>query len=414
MAHPAMAKKSGYVKGFPGWYVETIGNSKYSKTVVFSREDRLQTSIRLIENIYMNRSPAKTREEVTTRVKEIKDYIADLYKSKCSSIKNLDAQNQRIGFLVMDNIKAPKCMLFISATKKGRFFANLLLDDGTYKKLRYTRQQIDRLWLYLAHTRVADKPVLSPAGKAPDLEKVIESIPNHHVPSKVVLLRHVGKRSDGSIWEQQKMVPLFRKAGGNPCSNWSPLFYSPYDLSKAKLKSLWAGGRIRCKLFAWKEDADTKSILAHNGRDWKPLPDVLGNKVVYNAIQPFAKGEKLDFRQDASNMFSKVFAGSVKPFILNDLDIAFLPEGRFCTASSQVTFDNIGIMKFCGRYYVDGYFIALAMDNGPVVTGFGGKLERGGKIERIFIGEKSFQNGYIQMIRKVLSPTRGYYYPRRR
>lgn len=377
-----------YLRDFPGWEAAVHPDG----AIRITRPDR---SI-LSSYIYLyplGETPVKTQEEAFSQIEAIKIKVADKFK-QCAVIKNIEPKNNGMGFEIKDSEKATKCFLFISGTKSGQLFANLWLDDATFERKKSPYQNTAVLFLTLATARINGDEFLIQDGEVADLARFAEMVPAEHRPSQMHVMQYQHKEPGLytlQYADRYKAIAFLNNFMLSSCSNFDPLYYSPFDLGRVKAKPGAMQETGFCRSFAWKYDPDTKRISLGEGGEWKPFSKTIGYEHTGVALKRFKKGEKFLFIAGSKERLYPLIDDQSDIRSLMPGDVMFMPNGRFLAY-------DIGLanrprhlpMSSSGRYYLDGHIIVLELDNGPVLVGYGGKIETDGKVTSLFLGGSAY------------------------
>lgn len=387
IAVPASAE-TYYLKNHPGWHA--LGDPEGKLT--FTRDD--SSLAKLSITTYPAQSDQVTNEEeVAHEIEQIVAQVVSSRPTQCAGLIGVPPQPNGMGFEVKNDPKRPTCFLFVSITPEKRLFANLWIENGGLPRDGLAYQNAASLWLRLAINRIQGLPLVPTGGEEADLKSIAETVAEDHSPSEVLLTQRNHRYST-----KYKALPIFEGQPITNCVDWDPNFYTPRDLvAESPLEAL-RPIIPPCSIFAWKKNNKTGQAEAYIEGDWQPL-SVLGQKepllfddVTSTRIEPFEPGEQINFLGGNKNrLFSYVRTGGD----IRDLsvqDVWFTPDGRYTSggfglANRPRTLPN----GSDGRYYLQGHIAVFERDDGPILIALAGKIMKDGKVDQIFIGERSFE-----------------------
>lgn len=388
IAVPASAE-TFYLKDHPGWHA--FGDPEGKLT--FTRAD--SSLAKLSITTYPAQSDQVANEEEVAR--EIEQVVAEIVSSRptqCAGLTGIPPQPNGMGFEIKNDPTHPSCFLFVSITPEKKLFANLWIENGGLARDGRAYQNAASLWLRLAFNRIQGLPLVPTRSADADLKSIAETVAEDHSPSQVLLTQ----KNDQYYSPKYKALPIFEGQPITNCVDWDPNFYTPKDLvAESPLEAL-RPIIPPCSIFAWKEDITTGQPEAYVEGDWQPL-SVLGQKepllffdVTSTRVEPFKPGEQINFLGGNKNrLFSYVRTGGD----IRDLsvqDVWFTPDGRYTSggfglANRPRTLPN----GSDGRYYLHGHIAVFERDDGPILIALAGKIMKDGKVDQIFIGERSFE-----------------------
>jgi len=377
-----------YLRDFPGWEAAVQPDG----TIRITRTDRSMVSAYI--HLYpLIETPVTSQEEAFSQIEAIKIKVADNFK-QCAALKIIEPKNNGMGFEIKDSEKATKCFLFIGGTKQGQLFANLWLDDATFERKKSPYQHTARLFLYLATARINGDEFLKQDGELADLAQFADMVPAEHRPGQMHVMQYdhqePGLYSDLYAKDRYKAIALLNNYMLSSCSNFDPIYYTPFDLGRVKAKPGAMQETGFCRSFAWKYDSDTKRLSLGEGGEWKPF-STIGYEHTGIALKRFKKGEKFLFIAGSKERLDPLIDDQSDIRSLMPGDVMFMPNGRFLAYDIGLANRPLHLpMNSSGRYYLDGHIIVLELDNGPVLVGFGGKIETDGKVTSLFLGGSAY------------------------
>ncbi len=378
-----------YLRDFPGWTAAVQPDGK----IIINRQDRPGATIFSKPNIILFPEEAQqftSQEQVQAWIGEVKDKVADKYK-ECAPIKSMDLEPNGMGVSVQDRETAPHCVLWISGAKDGHMFANLRLDDGLFEQEKQPSQQAALVFMSLTIARMQGNEFLKSSGEEIDLARFAEMVPAAHRPARMLAVQYGKKEWAAWTKDRFKAIALLKNYMVSSCTNYDPVFYSPFDPTKVKAKPGAVLEHGDCRFFAWKNDETAGRLMLGSGGEWKPFSEVMGYEIVDVEINPFEKGEKLFAWFGNHNRMSEVIRGDTDIKTLETGDAIFASDGTFRAKGIALANRPLFLSReMSGRYYLDGHIIVLELDSGPILVGFGGKIETDGKITGLFLGGSAY------------------------
>lgn len=377
-----------YLKDQPGWHA--FGDPEGKLT--FTRDDRSLAKLSIITHPTQSNQVAN-EEEVAREIERIVADIVSRRPTQCAGLAGIPPQPNGMGFEVRNDATHPTCFLFVSITPEKRLFSNLWIENGGLARDGRAYQNAASLWLRLAFNRRQGLPLVPTGGEGADLKSIAETVAEDHSPSQVLLTQKNDQYSP-----KYKALPIFEGQPITNCADWDPNFYTPKDLvAESPLEAL-RPIIPPCSIFAWKNNNITGQPEAYIEGDWQPL-SVLGQKepllfndVTSTRIEPFEPGEQINFLGGSKNrLFAYVRTdGDIRD--LSAQDVWFTPDGRYTSggfglANRPRTLPN----GSDGRYYLHGHIAVFERDDGPILIALAGKIMKDGKVDQIFIGDRSFE-----------------------
>jgi hypothetical protein len=378
-----------YLRDFPGWTAAVQPDGK----IIIDRQDRPGATVLSKPSIILFPKEAQqftAQEQVQAWIGEVKAMVADKYKA-CTPIRDMDLEPNGMGVFVQDREKAPHCVLWISGAKDGHMFVNLRLDDGMFEQEKQPSQQSALVFIRLTAARMQAKEFLKKNDEGVNLSRFADMVPAAHRPARMLAVQYDKEQWAGWTKDRYKAITLLNNYMVSSCSNYDPTFYSPFDLARVKAKPGAIMEHGACRFFAWKNDPNTGEILLGSGGEWKPFNETLGYELVGAEIKPFDKDEKLAVRFGSLSRMRNVVFGQADIRTLEVGDAIFAGDGTF--RAKEIALSNRPLhlpQELSGRYYVDGHIIVLELDSGPILVGFGGKIETDGKITGLFLGGSAY------------------------
>jgi len=387
IALPASAE-TYYLKDHPGWHVSGDIEGK----LTFARDD---TSLaKLSITTYPAQSDQIASDEDAAH--KIEQIVADIVRSRptqCAGLSGAPPQPNGMGLEVKNDPTRPTCFLFVSMTPEKKLFANLWIENSGLARDGLAYQNTASLWLHLAFSRIQGLPIVPTSGAPADLASIAEKAAVDHSPARMLLTQ----KSD-EYAPKYRALPIFEGQPITNCVDWDPSFYTPKDLvAESPLEAL-RPIIPACSIFAWKDNNITGQPEAYIEGDWQPL-SVLGQKepllfydVTGTRIEPFEPGEQINFLSgDKTRLFSYVRTdGNIRD--LSAQDVWFTPDGRYTSGGFGLANRPRTLPSGSdGRYYLHGHIAVFERDDGPILIALAGKIMKGGKVDQIFIGDRSFE-----------------------
>lgn len=387
IAEPASAE-TYYLKDHPGWHA--FGDPEGKLT--FTRDDSSLAKLSIITYPAQSNQVAN-EEEVASVIEQIVAEIVSSRPTQCAGLTGAPPQPNGMGFEIKNDPTHPTCFLFVSITPEKRLFANLWIENGGLPRDGRAYQNTASLWLRLAFNRIQGLPIVPTKGKAEDLKSIAETVAEDHSPSQMLLTQKNDQYSP-----KYKALPIFEGQPITNCVDWDPNFYSPRDLVAESPVEALRPIIPPCSIFAWKEDITTGQPETFIGGDWQPL-SVLGQKepllfydVTDTHIEPFEPGEQINFLGGSKKrLFSYVRTdGDIRE--LSAQDVWFTPDGRYTSGGFGLANRPRTLPSGSdGRYYLHGHIAVFERDDGPILIALAGKIMKDGKVDQIFIGDRSFE-----------------------
>lgn len=394
IAFPATAE-TYHLREHPGWQAWGSPESK----LTYLRADRSLADMSIVAYPASDTLIA-SEGEARAQIAEVVAGVAKNYPSRCAALPDLDPTPNGMGFEIVGDEDEPPCRLFVSLTPEKRLFANLWIDNGDLPRDSFAYQKIATLWFSLAVKRIQGDPIVPDISEPADLQAIAERVSRDHGPLEMLHMHQTNYPPSHAALAVFEGEPLTN------CSNWDPSAYAPRDLRFVGGSGQALFDLGRCAIFAWKQSPEANEIEAFVDGEWRSLQE-LGKAILYDEVsgarlEPFEPGEMINFLGgDKTRLFDQHRGASLRD--LRPQDAWFTPDGRYTSGGFGLENRPAGIpAQSNGRYYLHEHIAVFERDDGPILVALAGKISNNGEIERVFIGDRSFEASpkYEQLLRK--------------
>lgn len=252
------------------------------------------------------------------------------------------------------------CSMILMPQSDGRFDLSLAI-DRTDAPLGADALQAERLGLGLSGARA--KPVLSRPGESRGLaigddavRAVMAAVPQSNRPIGVVLQSKLRFNGSEMVLHFDPWV-LLPNGFSTSCPEWDP---RRTPVTRAD----FAAGGLDCEVRPWRKAGAGFQVQDSDG-DWG---QILESSPVYRS----AAAKRVDYALVSTSSFSTVglgFYGMEGLLAINADALQLRGDGTFVLGQSSTVWQKADAQNrreadIAGRYYIDGYLIAMADENG--------------------------------------------------